>query len=100
MCRRRSPPNGPLRPVFSPNHYALTLQRVRNTPYSSGAASLTISSLSVGYHSITATYSGNQHTDGSTSLPFTQTITGTTTFQVVATSGQLTHLTSITASIQ
>jgi len=57
----------------------------------SGTATLQSSSLAVGSHAITATYSGDSNNVTSTSNPIMQVITGTTTLQVTATSGTLVH---------
>ena len=53
-------------------------------PVSGNAAQLSLSSLSVGSHSITAKYSGDGNFTGSTSAPITQTINQATTTTIVA----------------
>jgi hypothetical protein len=65
-----------------------------------GQASLAISNLAIGTHSITATYSGDSSHLQATSQPCFQAITGVTTVQVVATSGSTTHTLGINLTVQ
>ncbi len=67
---------------------------------SGGQASLTVSTLSVGTHSITAKYSGDSNDSQSVSQPYFEAITGATTFQVVATSGNISHTLGIKLTVQ
>jgi len=57
----------------------------------SNSASLDLSTLAVGAHTITAVYSGDKHSSQSTSSAVVQVVTGTTTLQITATSGTLVH---------
>jgi hypothetical protein len=59
-----------------------------------------VSNLAVGTHAITAKYSGDARHDGSTSSVVYQAITGSTTLQVVATAGSLSHTVSIDLTVQ
>lgn len=65
-----------------------------------GSAKLDISTLRVGIHSITASYSGDQHTAASKSAAVAQSVTGSTTLTVNAVSGSLTHATTIAVVLQ
>jgi hypothetical protein len=65
-----------------------------------GQASLTVSNLLVGTHSITAKYSGDPRHSGSVSQAFYEAVTGVTTLQVVATSGGLSHTLDINLAVQ
>jgi hypothetical protein len=67
---------------------------------SNGQASLQVSSLTVGTHSITAKYSGDSSHDGSISAAYYEAVTGATTLQVVATSGGLSHTLDINLAVQ
>ena len=58
---------------------------------SGGTATLQVSSLAVGAHTITAVYSGDKNDVASTSTAITQVITGSTSLQITANSGTLTH---------
>ena len=62
---------------------------------SGGKATISTSSLAVGGHLITATYSGDTNNASSSSATLTQVITGTTTLQINATSGTLVHTISV-----
>jgi hypothetical protein len=57
-----------------------------STGVSGNAASLTISGLAIGTHSITATYSGDPNFTGSTSTPYVQVVTKATTTTTLASS--------------
>jgi hypothetical protein len=65
-----------------------------------GTASMQTSGLSVGAHTITATYSGDKHNGTSTSIAITQVITGSSTVTINATSGTLTHVISMPVIVQ
>jgi hypothetical protein len=65
-----------------------------------GQASMQVSNLAVGTHAITAKYSGDARHDGSTSSVVYQAITGSTTLQVVATAGSLSHTLSLDLTVQ
>jgi hypothetical protein len=67
---------------------------------SDGKASLAASNLTVGTHSITAKYSGDSSHSGSTSQAFYEAVTGTTTLQIAATSGGLSHSLNISLAVQ
>lgn len=67
---------------------------------SNGKATLQVSTLAIGTHSITATYSGDSSHTGSTSQPFYEAITGVTTLQVVASSGGLSHTLAVNLTVQ
>jgi hypothetical protein len=57
-----------------------------STGVSGNAASLTISGLAIGTHSIAATYSGDPNFTGSTSTPYVQVVTKATTTTTLASS--------------
>ena len=63
-------------------------------------ASLQLSSLAVGAHTITASYSGDNHNAASTSIAITEVITGSTTVNINATAGSLTHTIALPVTIQ
>jgi hypothetical protein len=63
-------------------------------------ASMQISTLSVGAHTISATYSGDKHNGSSKSIALTQVITGSSTLTINATAGTLTHSVSLPVTIQ
>jgi hypothetical protein len=66
-----------------------------------GVASLQVSSLSVGTHAITANYSGDGANSASASSDvLEQTVTGTFTLVVNATSGTLTHTVNVPVTLQ
>jgi len=65
-----------------------------------GQASLAVSNLAVGTHSITAKYSGDSSHMQSVSQPYFQAITGVTSIQVVATSGSTSHTSDINLTVQ
>jgi hypothetical protein len=66
-----------------------------------GVASLSTSTLTVGTHSITAKYSGdNDNLSSQSSDTLNQTITGGFTLTVNATSGTLTHTVTVPATLQ
>lgn len=65
----------------------------------SGMAKLTISALSVGIHSITASYTGERDAQNSTSAVYQQLITGTTTVTVNAASGSLSRATTLNVAL-
>lgn len=67
---------------------------------SNGQASLQVSNLAVGTHSITAKYSGDSNHTGSVSQPFYEAVTGVTTLQVLASSGGLSHTLTINLTVQ
>lgn len=71
-----------------------------SAPVAQGTASLKTSSLSVGAHSISAVYSGDNHNEKSTSITITQIITGTASMQVTATSGSVSHAVSLPVTVQ
>src|SRR6202012_5512502 len=56
---------------------------------SQGTASLQLSSLAVGAHTITASYSGDKHNATSTSIAITEVITGSANVNITATAGSL-----------
>jgi len=67
---------------------------------SGGQASLAVSNLAVGTHSITAKYSGDSSHTQSVSQPYFEGITGVATVQIVATSGSATHTLGINLTVQ
>ncbi len=67
---------------------------------SDGEAAFSVSNLAIGTHSITARYSGDSKHSGSDSQPMYQAVTGTTTLQVVAASGSLSHTLSVPLTVQ
>jgi large repetitive protein len=67
---------------------------------SNGQARLTVSNLTIGTHSITAKYSGDSSHKESGSQALYEAITGVTTLQVVATSGDLSHTLNINLAVQ
>ena len=70
------------------------------TTLSGGQASLAVSKLAVGTHSITATYSGDASHPAAVSQPCFEAITGVATVQVVATSGSTSHTLGIAVTVQ
>jgi hypothetical protein len=70
-------------------------------PLSIGRATFTTNALTIGTHSLTATYSGDSQTNmASTSSPLYQVITGDFNVQVSGTSGALTHTFNIDVTLQ
>jgi len=67
---------------------------------SAGAASITVPSLSVGTHTITANYSGDTKNSAAPSNALQQVITGQTTIQIVAVSGTVTQTASLDVTLQ
>ncbi len=65
-----------------------------------GQATVQVSNLAVGTHSITAKYSGDSKHTASTSQPLYEAITGTTTLQVVASSGSVSHELDVQLAVQ
>jgi large repetitive protein len=65
-----------------------------------GQASVQVSNLSVGTHSITASYNGDASHLPSTSQPVYEAVTGTTTLQLIASSGSLSHAVNINLTVQ
>lgn len=65
-----------------------------------GQASLSASSLAVGTHPITAKYSGDSHHASSTSQVYYQAVTGSTTLQVLASSGSTSHTLTMQLNVQ
>jgi hypothetical protein len=65
-----------------------------------GVASLTLSKLPVGTHSITATYSGDSNHQKAESQPLYEAITGETTLQVLAKSRTVNHTLEINITVQ
>jgi hypothetical protein len=63
-------------------------------------ATLPVSSLPVGLDELTATYSGDDLNVGASSNQFPELITGTASFQIVGTSGSITHSSSLNVTIQ
>ena len=66
----------------------------------SGVATLSVSNLTVGTHSITAKYSGDSKHAAGVSSAFYEGITGSTTLQIVAGSGALSHTADINVVVQ
>jgi hypothetical protein len=56
-----------------------------------GRATLTMNSLSIGTHTITASYSGDGSTNKAATASLSQVVTGTFNVQINATSGSLSH---------
>ncbi len=68
---------------------------------SSGSASLTINTLGVGIHSITAGYPGDTlNLTSSTQTALQQAITGQTSFNVIASSGAVSQTTAVSLTLQ
>jgi hypothetical protein len=65
-----------------------------------GVASLTLSKLSIGAHSITAAYSGDSNHQKAESQPLYEAITGETTLQVLAKSRTVNHTLEIPITVQ
>ena len=66
-----------------------------------GRASCTLSTLAVGTHTITATYSGDTNTQSATTAsPFYQVITGDVSFQIYVGSGAVSHPVSLDVTLQ
>jgi hypothetical protein len=66
----------------------------------SGRASLSVQSLSVGTHTITATYTGDSHNSAASSGALQQVITGETSVQIVAVSGTETQTANLQVTLQ
>jgi Bacterial Ig-like domain (group 3) len=88
------PPTGPI------TFYDGTTVLGETMDLSNGQARLTVSNLSIGTHSITAKYSGDSSHKESGSQALYEAITGVTTLQVVATSGDLSHTLNINLAVQ
>lgn len=69
-------------------------------PLSGSTASLQLSNLTVGAHTITASYSGDKHNATSTSIAITEVITGSTNVAITATAGSLTHTIALPVTVQ
>jgi len=67
---------------------------------SNDQAQLQSTTLSIGGHVITASYSGDNNNVASKSSAITQVITGTTTLAVTATSGSISHTTNLQVILQ
>ncbi len=66
-----------------------------------GSAQLTLNTLSVGAHGITASYAGDPLNQASTSgAGFEQVITGQAAFTVIATSGSIVQSSTINLTLQ
>jgi hypothetical protein len=65
-----------------------------------GEAALSVSNLAVGTHLISAKYSGDAHHSAAVSQDYYEAVTGTTTLQVVATSGTITHTLNVKLAVQ
>ncbi len=87
-------------PVGSVTFYEGTTALGNAVPLTNGQASLTLSNLSVGTHSITAKYNGDPSHMGSVSQAVYEAVTGVTALQVVATSGGLNHSLDINLTVQ
>ena len=69
-------------------------------PVGVGRASFIASSLALGTHNITASYSGDDNTSGAKSAaPLSQVMTGSSQLQITATSGSLSHTTVVNFSL-
>jgi len=66
----------------------------------SGQASLQVPTLSVGTHTITATYSGDSHNSASSSSALQQVITGNANIQIIAVSGSQTQTANLPITLQ
>lgn len=66
----------------------------------SGAAKLDTNNLTVGVHTLTATYVGDTKTSSSNSNKFLQAVTGSTTVRIIATSGSITHTVTVPVTLQ
>lgn len=65
-----------------------------------GVATLSVNNLTVGTHMITAKYSGDSHHSASVSSAYYQAVTGTTTLQVLAASGSVSHTLNVKLTVQ
>jgi hypothetical protein len=65
-----------------------------------GVATLAVNNLAVGTHPITAKYSGDPHHSASVSSAYYEAVTGTTTLQVVASSGSVSHTLNVKLTVQ
>jgi hypothetical protein len=70
------------------------------TTFTNGQATISVSNLGIGTHSISAKYSGDSLHDASTSNAVYQAITGTTPLDITATSGTLIHTVDLNLTIQ
>jgi len=66
---------------------------------SAGVATFQSTTLPMGMHVITAQYLGDANTQASNSVPITQIITGSLTFEVTGTSGNTTHNANLTLQV-
>jgi uncharacterized spore protein YtfJ len=66
----------------------------------SGVATLSVSNLGVGVHSLTAQFAGDQHLVASTSNALSQVISGKSTITVTGTYGSLSHTTTMDVTIK
>ena len=69
-------------------------------PVSNRTATLSVTSLPVGLNSLTAVYSGDSHDSSATSPAVAQLITGQTDVAIQATSGSITHATTVQITLQ
>jgi large repetitive protein len=65
-----------------------------------GGATLPVNNLAVGTHLITAKYSGDSDHSASVSSAYYEAVTGTTTLQVVAASGSVSHTLNVKLTVQ
>ncbi len=67
---------------------------------SDGVATLSVNNLAVGTHLVTAKYSGDSDHSAAVSQDYYEAVTGTTTLQVVATSGSVSHTLNVKLTVQ
>jgi len=86
-------------PAGTVTFYDGTTAIASNVPVAQGTATFQSSSLTVGGHVLKAVYSGDANDEPSNSTAITQVVTGTTTLQITASSGTLTHVISIPVTL-
>jgi len=74
--------------------------KIGQTSVASGAAQLSLNTLSVGAHGITAQYAGDSLNDSATSNGIEQVITGQASFTVTATSGSISQTSTVNLTLQ
>jgi len=69
-------------------------------PLMIGRASLTTNPLGIGFHAISAAYSGDSATPAAASAPLLQVMTGTSSLQMQMTSGSISHTLAVPFTVQ
>ena len=83
------------------DHHLARIWRIEPAvPITTGTATMQTSTLAVGAHTITASYSGDINNVASTSTAITEVVTGATTLQISATSGSLVQTLTVSVTVQ